>query len=734
MNKVLITILLTLVVLLFMAQMGWLELFGIHRVSTYQPNEEPAKSDSFDYVTDKQTGVRYRVKADGDYFFVYQNGEWKQIFLTGVNIGAGQPGTFPGELTVTYETYYRWFQYISGMNCNCVRVYTIMRPQFYKALYDFNSQAENPLYLFQGIWMNEEDIGRLYDVYAENMKILTEFKQTSHDIINVIHGNVTLPPSPGVAFGTYTSDVSKWFGGFIIGIEWEPSLVKNTNDMNPSRNAFDGKYLYTQAATPFEAFLCEIGNDMIEYQTEKYNFQAPISFTNWITTDPLTHPEEPHFDEDSVTVNTESIKSRTAFATNMFATYHVYPYYPDSLNYQKDYLSYIDEDGKMNTYRAYLKDLKLAHTMPILVAEFGVPTSRGKGHESVMGYDQGNIDEVDQGDILLDMFHSIFEENYAGGILFTWQDEWFKRTWNNVNFDIADRRPFWSNIQTTEQCFGLLSFDPGNNERKVYVDAQTQEWAGKEPVLTNEQGSVFAESDERYLYLMVNAPSYNFDTDSLYIPIDIIENQGNLIYKGEGVTFDSSADFVICINGEDNSRIVVDQYYDAFYYQYGELYKMMSLVGDVRTKNSGVFNPMRMCFGYDLVVPTTREIVPFKYFETGRLIYGNANPKSEDYRSLADFCYGDGRLEIKIPWQLLNIMDPSERKVMDDFYTTQVFKAIDFEFIRMGLGIKPSGAQSVYIFIDGQYSYDKWSWPTYHERLKPAYYELQEGLKKYHEE
>ena len=31
----------------------------------------------------------------------------------------------------------------------------------------------------------------------------------------------------------------------------------------------------------------------------------------------------------------------------MFASYHIYPYYPDSLNYQLDYLSNIDEDGKI---------------------------------------------------------------------------------------------------------------------------------------------------------------------------------------------------------------------------------------------------------------------------------------------------------------------------------------------------------------------------------------------------
>lgn len=87
-----------------------------------------------------------------------------------------------------------------------------------------------------------------------------------------------------------------------------------------------------------------------------------------------------------------------------------------------------------------------------------------------MNYDQSMVDENAQGDMLIHMLDCIRASKYAGGIVFTWQDEWFQRTWNNVMFDIADRRPFWSNIQTTEQCFGLMAFDPGKESAACYVD------------------------------------------------------------------------------------------------------------------------------------------------------------------------------------------------------------------------------------------------------------------------
>lgn len=77
---------------------------------------------------------------------------------------------------------------------------------------------------------------------------------------------------------------------------------------------------------------------------------------------PLTHEDEPHPDEDSVTVNFENVKYKNTFLSKMYLSYHIYPYYPDSLNYQRDYLAYRDDSGKVNTYEAYLKDLKSVHS------------------------------------------------------------------------------------------------------------------------------------------------------------------------------------------------------------------------------------------------------------------------------------------------------------------------------------------------------------------------------------
>lgn len=735
MKKVVISIVATLLVLVCLAQMGVLEIFGIHGISvTTQKEDKDSSGSGFESFSDSQTGVSYRFRAKGDYFYVYEDSDWQQLFMRGVNIGATEPGLFPGDLTISYDTYYRWFGYISEMNCNCIRVYTLMPPQFYQALGDFNSKAKNKLYLFQGIWVNEEDIERLSDTYAENEKILNDFTADAINLVNVIHGKAKIAETAGEAYGSYTTDVSQWLVGWIIGIEWDPNFVINTDNQHPDKKDYDGEYLYTQTASPFEAFLCRVGDALVKHETEQYKFQTPLAFSNWITTDPLTHPNEPHEDEDKATVNTENVKCRN-FGPGMFASYHIYPYYPDSLNYQQDSLQNVDDSGKVNTYAAYLADLKLAHTVPIIVAEFGIPTSRGMGHESVMGYNQGKVDEKDQGKMLIDMLGCIEDAKYAGGIVFTWQDEWFKRTWNNVMFDIADRRPFWSNIQTTEQCFGLMAFDPGKDQMACYVDGDVSEWKDATPVVTTDQGKLYVKSDERYLYLMLDADKYNFDKDTLLIPINTIANQGNRTSSQYNAAFDKEADFLIYINGKNNSHMYVDRYYDAFNFYFLESKKL----GDIKKeenanrKNSGLFDSMRMCYGYNLTVKGTGENVKDKVYETGKLQYGNGNPEADDYRSLSDFCYANGKLEIRIPWQLLNIMDPSGKQQIADFWKTQVISAQSYTGFDIGFGYR-SDDKKLSISLSGNYTYTGWNTPTWHERLKPAYYELQTYFEKFTQE
>jgi hypothetical protein len=669
--------------------------------------------------------IEYMSKAESDSFYIYKNKEWNKVFIKGVNIGASKPGYFPGEFGITKEEYLRWFQYISDMNANTIRVYTILKPDFYDALIEFNSNAKNPLYLIQGVWVNEDAVADYQNAY--NPEIKDRFESDIKTVIDVLHGNKVIKQHPGLAYGIYNSDVSPYVLGYILGIEWDPAFVENTNNSNPDQTRYNGSYLYSENASPFENFLCEEGNICIEYETDNYGMQKAISFTNWVTTDMLNHENEPLPNEDLVSVNPEHIKKKETFKPGLFASYHIYPYYPDSMNYQKDYINFRDEDGKINTYRAYLRDLKKHHTIPVLVAEFGVPSSRGKAHDSLyLGYNQGNISETQQGEMDAAMLQDIYKERYAGGLVFSFQDEWFKRTWNTMDLDIPDRRPYWNNQQTNEQHFGVLAFDSGQSKSICYVDGNTDDWVEQTPLATNGKLELYVKSDETYVYFMIK--NYRLDADGpLLIPIDTVPNQGSLFYGK--TTFDRNADFVISVDGRDHSRILVDPYYDSFQYIYGENLSMIPKTKNFYSKDSGEFVPMYLCTNKELTLPQDKTKVPFQKYETGALLYGDGDPESSGYNSLSDFCAKENALEIRIPWQLLNMMDPSTLSAMDDLHINGI-QPIKIQGIYAGVGLNSTQSALGKIAMN-QYAWSPWDVPVYHERLKPSYYILKEAFAKY---
>lgn len=667
-------------------------------------------------------------KVESDGFYYFQDGEWEKEFVVGMNIGAGKPGYFPGEHAVTHKEYLRWFEMISDMGINTVRVYTILSPDFYNALYDFNKTTKKPIYLFQSVWVNEKDIATIHDPFAENDKILNDFTNECKTVVDVIHGNKTLKEIPGQPSGTYKKDVSEYVSAFVLGIEWEPTFVLNTDETHSGMGDFTGEYLQSKDATPFEIFLTKVGDSTISYETVEYKMQRPIAFANWTTTDTIHHPNEPNPQkEDLVSVDTNHIIATENYYPGLYSAYNVYPYYPEFINYGTKYQDYVDASGKKNPYEAYLKDLVSSNDLPLVVSEFGVPTSRAKTHTDIInGYNQGGIDEIEQGPIIMGLLQSVKDSGCAGGFIFTWQDEWFKRSWNTMDFDDPDRRPYWDNPQVSEQHFGLLAFDPGEKESVSYVDGDKSDWRGDKPLIKNKGTELYLKSDEAYVYLMVHSPGTDFENSKVFIPIDTKQNQGNSHMVDEGLNFEKSADFLCVIDGKDNSRIIVDQYYDANNFLYAN--KILPENPYALIKNSGYFANMNLVVNKPLKFPETGAETPLEMIETGKLQFGIANPNHSEYESQSDFYFNGDVLEIKIPWQLLNVMDPSTMKIMDDFHKTGEIAPFDVEEFSLGVAVINDEVSTKDTVKMNDYSWEAWDLPTYHERLKPSYVYLKDHL------
>lgn len=678
-------------------------------------------------------------KTEGDQLYVDTGNGYEQFTVKGVNMGSGIPGEWSTDFAADEETYLRWFAQIQEMGANTLRIYTVQADDFYNAFYAYNKDNPNPLWLIQGVWVNDYIQNSHRDAYDDDF--YGAFLDNCKTMVDVVHGKkkITLGRMASAGSGTYNHDISQWVIGYILGVEWEDLTVVYTNEKykdNERYNHYTGEYMYTsEDAAPFEAMLAQVGDRVIAYESTRYKQQRLVAFANWVTTDPFDYPEEvAKYFQKCAEVDVEHIRTTEKFISGQFASYHVYPYYNDYLSYVPDLAAYgftdltpyYTDDGKLNTYRMYLTLLNAHHTMPVVISEFGVSTGRGIAQrDQNTGRNQGNMSETAQGEALVACYEDIMAAGSAGGCVFSWQDEWFKRTWNTMYAVDLTRTPYWSDYQTNEQYFGLLSFDPGVEESVCYVDGDVSEWGESDIVTQNRDMTLSMQYDEKFLYFLVKKDGLDFANDTLYLSFDTTTKSGSTYCKNYDLLFDRAVDFVLVINGADNSRLQVQERYEALrstyaqnVYQYDTYEK-----GNVPDVDSPLFVNIDMILQIRSELLDANMQMPAETFETGKLTYGNANPECADYNSLADFCASGDYIEIKLPWQLLNFYDPSRMYIHDDYYDGNYgVKSIPIKEMYLGItdGADAGRCELSAVKLKG------WdNQVTYHERLKPSYYILQ---------
>lgn len=678
----------------------------------------------------------YFAKAEGKALYMDQGDGFAEFQVKGVNMGLGKPGCYATERSITKEEYLRWFGQIKALGANLIRTYTLAGEEFYEAFHEFNKDNPDPLYLLHGVWVDDYLINSSYSAWDKEFyePFLRDCKRT----VDAVHGRHKEQRENSAFARFYRWDISPWVCGYILGVEWEGTLVSYTDRSFAQRPQMDGTYFRTEDASNFEIFLAFMGEETVSYETRKYGTQRMIAFSNWPTADPLEYPQNvTEYFAKAARLDVEHIHSKPAFAPGQFASYHIYPYYPD-------YYSFL-EGHEENTYLQYLEDINAHHTIPVVISEFGVPSSRGMAaYEQSLGRNQGAMSEVQQGEALVSMYQDIMAAGSAGGIAFTWQDEWFKRTWNTMTYVDLAATPYWSDYQTNEQYFGLLSFDPGKEESACYPDGDKSEWTEKDAVSEQDGCRLSMKYDERYVYFLVEKEGFDPLNDKLYIPIDTTPKSGAVRAENLGVEMDRAADFIVELDGPDNSRLWVQEYYDPIQALFFDKITPWDLFSQTFPEpDSERFAKVRLLLQKDQYFAREsledqnfqddQPLTPWEFdeknplhyecletYETGRLTWGCGNPAAADFNSLADFCGGDGFVELRLPWQMLNFADPSQMKIHDDYYQHYGVEYLPVDALHAGAGSGEGRIQMEAFPLKplGRH-------PAYHERLKASYYILQ---------
>lgn len=636
--------------------------------------------------------------TDSNSLTVWDGEGYTPIFIKGVNLGVAKPGTFPGQLAATREDYDRWLQDIRDAGFNTIRLYTLHFPRFYEALYDFNqANPSTPLYFFQGIWLEEE-----VPNYTEDLYELTDyFEQEMAENVGAVHGDVSISQRFGKAYGDFTVDVSAYLIGYITAREIHPPEVWHTNALYPDSTSHQGKYFSIENKYATEAWMCARLNHLVDLEWTKYGTQRPVSFSSWPSLDPLYHPKEPNRYEDSVSIDLSTMNKDSSLA-GFFASYHAYPYYPDFMSQDSAYSSYYDYEGQ-NSYLGYLTALKDHYAgIPLVIAEFGSSSSWGTAHYANNGIDHGGSSEYEQGKNFIRMFKNIETSQCAGGIQFAWMDEWFKRTWINDPVDyVADRRILWHNITSAEQNFGIIGFQNEETEPPYF-----ESYCSACPFQ-----DVYMGAGYDFLTMKIKTNGYLNPLDTLYIAFDTYSDSLGEAYLPNGDSLPHRSEFVLQITNE-TANLLVTEAYDLFGIWHGTSgpeQKYQSTQTDhqpwhlVRWKNNN----------------TQQEIQYIGNLGVNRL---NIPLKSTDAVRLdADY------IQVKIPWTLLNFIDPSLKTVVHDDRSTGQKEDTTSTGIHFSLHLN-----DLSVWSTNRFSWDNWNVVTdYKEYKKASYYILQNELKEF---
>lgn len=667
------------------------------------------------YIAD---AVSYNFRTEGKNFQVYNNGQWKDLFIKGVNIGPAVPGKWFTQFPKDEKLYLKWLEMIGEMNANSIRVYTLLPPQFYNALAYYNKEhPQKPLWLFQEIWPEENPPEEDYLKKEYN----DQYEKEIQYVIDAVHGKANIPERKGRAYGVYTSDIAGYIAGYLVGRELEPDEVIGTNEKNKGFT-YKGKYLYgTDNASPSEAWLAMSCDYVLAYEREKYAWQHPVGIVSWPTLDPVQHDSQWNDMgdksleyNDKVAININNIISKDTLKTGLFGAYHIYPNYPDFINNESAYNEYHDEEGRLR-YGGYLKEFINGHTKyPALVAEFGLATGMGNAHTSPDGYNHGGLTEEQQGKGIVRMMSAIKREGYAGGLIFEWMDEWAKKTWTTEPFMIPyERHVLWHNAVDPEQNYGILAMEASERKAQNYV-------VKGNGIISEIDLSV----DETYLQIEVDLRrDIDFNKEKMVIGLDTYDRaKGEFRYAQDiSLPAPSGLEYIIEINSRDDAKLLVHPGYNAAKGKYSSY-----------ASYKGEFEEAKRLINKEVITKDDRKISAI-YSDESRLRFGElANNSYNNWYIQAS------KIFIRIPWTRINYTDPSSMTVLHDNShrispeRDQLNTVVSDGILVSGLLIDLSDKRiidgvGVFELVDDEaFRWENWDIPVYKERLKESYYIIKE--------
>lgn len=292
--------------------------------------------------------------------------------------------------------------------------------------------------------------------------------------------------------------------------------------------------------------------------------------------------------------------------------------------------------------------------MPLVIGEFGVPSSWGSAHWSYSGMEHGGYSENQQGEKNIRLMRNILDSGCAGGFMFSWMDEWFKPTWIvqyleaygfNPGTGFIPTRQLWQNVASPEQNFGLIAFDQENI--LPYVEYTADYSAGN-------VRKISATHDNAYFYLNIELKNNIQPGDTVIVAFDTYNASVGESVLPNGQTLTNRSEFALqFMAGKDTSNYMVTRAYDM-----NGLTPRFNLADEFQMFRSTLTDgaPWRLMKwindGYEL-----------NESDIGLLPAARADAFIPGERQAV--VWEGGKMKIRIPWTLLHYYDPTQKSVID---------------------------------------------------------------------
>jgi len=367
----------------------------------------------------------------------------------------------------------------------------------------------------------------------------------------------------------------------------------------------------------------------------------------------------------------------------------------------------------------------------VFVGEVGVPTSREIAHIQPQGWTHGGHNERQQGEIDARLLRTVHEAGLAGAALFAWIDEWFKHNWMVMAYHRpSSRNALWLDRQDAEQNYGLIAYRPGTGGPRIVIDGKTDDWTEADVMLRGPPRAtiraLWVTSDASDLFLRLDvAPDERL---AYAIAIDVVDPARGDFRFPAGLKLKSRVGFEAAVLLEDRSaRVVLDDTYDRYAVQ----------TEQPRANDNGTYVSPRT---RPNVTRITRvgTVIPSTVLDIGALRRGTTDRASAAYDDSAEWMSDGvtGVIELRIPWGLINVTDPSSRSVLSighgeagGYATTEGLRFAVAGFapggrtpgtVRQPLAVLPAAVDGVVGDLP-LYAWPTWEQPTFHTYPKLSY-------------